>query len=78
MSEIWRKHKIESRNYIRFYNRRRTQRKLNKLTLVGYRRQFCSLGVFSISTNRVFTLDIGDFRVFFELLFMLILTITLS
>ncbi|WP_397347650.1 IS3 family transposase [Paenibacillus polymyxa] len=48
MSEIWRKHKIESRNYIRFYNRRRTQRKLNKLTLVGYRRQFCSLGFFNV------------------------------
>ncbi|WP_354501206.1 IS3 family transposase [Paenibacillus favisporus] len=30
----------ESKKYIRFYNRRLPQRKLNKLTPVEYRRQF--------------------------------------
>ncbi|WP_100086452.1 IS3 family transposase [Paenibacillus vortex] len=40
ISERSPKHKTKLRNTFCFYNRKRPQRKLKKLTLVEYRRQF--------------------------------------
>ncbi|WP_373271245.1 IS3 family transposase [Paenibacillus sp. MY03] len=42
ISEVWKRHKGRIEDYIEFYNFRRPQRKLNKLTPVEYRRQLAA------------------------------------